>query len=175
MYLPGIITGTYIYFSVKKTVAGDEPKQDALDNVMYNLVLTEILYFVGYFWIIPFQNFSLFNLFAFWIVQDIYFYLVHLLFHRYLFQYHKQHHSSYGPFLSWYCHWSEHLFLNLGSVGIPFIMFPNPSWLFLLTICIEVYTSVNGHTIGSPHHKHHLDTTKRLGSIYIIDKLLGNY
>jgi hypothetical protein len=175
MYIPFLISLTYIYFAAIKTTADQIPKRHEFENVLQNLVITEMIYLLGRFWLLSFYEFSLLNFLAFSLVQDIYFYLVHYILHKYLYFIHKQHHSVYGPMHAWHCYWVEHIILNIGSVGIPFMLFPNPSWFLLLITIAEIYTSVNGHTNGSPHHKHHLDITKRLGSIYLIDRLMKSY
>lgn len=173
----------YLYISIKKSYGRDISKDVAdypiptwvqIINVLENLIITDAL-FVSSFWLLPFGSLSFTNLLMMFIVQDIYFYTIHKLFHVFAYKLHKLHHSIYGPFYAWHATVIEHITINLMSVGVPWYLFPNPSWLFVIICMMEIYTSVNGHTYGSPHNIHHVYQNKRLGSIYLVDRVLGTY
>lgn len=145
----------------------NELSPEVLAQIYSNLVLTELAYGLSRFFNIHKDEFDPFNLIYFFIIQDIYFYFVHKYLHKYSMHY--MHHTQFRPSCAWYADYREHLLLNVGSVGISYILFPNTNLVFHLIIYLQIYTSVNGHTRGSKHHKHHLNSNKRYGSIYLID------
>lgn len=180
MYIPFGLTFWYFYLSVKKLPNNSRgPNTLEFINVLRNVLITEILFLVTDWYIFPsifIESFSLLNIIGFFIIQDIYFYSIHKLLHILLFNsVHSLHHKHYAPYNAWYASLPDHLLLNVGSLGVPFYLFPNTRWLFMIIVFLEIYTSINGHTMNSPHHKHHLDYTKRLGSLYIIDRLMGSF
>lgn len=184
-YIPFLVTLLYAYFAVKKTHTPEEtsPPDDVLNNIIINLGITELIYLLG--WIYdPFTctsstnvcSLSFTRLVLFYIAQDIYFYIVHkYIFHKFLTRFHAVHHKFIVAYAAWYGHPLEHVLLNLGSIIIPFWMFPNPAWMLFVIIIQQIYTSVNGHTPNSPHSVHHNYSTKRFGSIYLVDRLFGSY
>lgn len=179
LYIPGIIFMTYFYVSVKKSDLPDDSPMlvDTINTVIFNVLTTELLYFIGYLYD-PFIYVSLSatNLILFFIAQDIYFYLVHkYVFHGPLWFMHHNHHLYITSYLAWYCNIVEHLLLNVGSVVFAFWLFPNTRWIFVLIICLQTYTSVNGHTTTSPHSVHHRFPNKRYGSIYLLDRMLNSF
>lgn len=148
----------------------NELSPEILAQIYSNLALTEVAYGLSRFFNIHKEEvdiFNLVNLIAFFIFQDIYFYTVHMYLHNYSIHY--MHHTQFRPSCAWYADYREHLLLNVGSVGVSYILFPNNIVIFHLIIYLQIYTSVNGHTRGSKHHKHHLNPNKRYGSIYFID------
>jgi hypothetical protein len=175
MYIPSLVTLWYLYLSVKKTDNDYVPNDLELLQVSVNLFITEILYYLVDACVYTYTDFNIFNLVMFFITQDIYFYTVHYLMHNYLYIFHNKHHTKYGPFYAWHTTSIDHVFLNLLSFGIPFYLFSNSSSVFIFLILLELYTSINGHTKKSKHSIHHKYTSRRLGSIYIIDKMLGTY
>ena len=175
MYIPLLITSLYLYVSVKKSDSSFTPSFSELWQVCINLLITELLYYVADSYIYTYINFSFTNLIMFFISQDIYFYFMHYLFHNHLYIFHIKHHTEYGPFYAWHATIPDHIFLNLFSFGIPFYLFNNSSLVFVLLVILQIYTSINGHTKKSPHSIHHKNVKKRLGSIYLVDRLLGTY
>jgi hypothetical protein len=176
MYIPLYISFLYIYISVRLQLNNYTVKNKEVRVVSRNILATELLWYVGHSYILTYlPSFSLLNLILFFIAQDIYFYSVHYLLHKYFYSIHATHHSIYGPFYAWYSTAIEHILLNLGSIAVPFILFPNSSLTFICIITLQMYTSINGHTDNSPHSKHHADTRKRLGSIYLVDRFMDSY
>lgn len=176
MYIPLYISLLYIYISVHLQSNNYAVKNKEVRIVAKNIIATELLWYLGYSYILTYlPSFSLLNLILFFITQDIYFYSVHYLLHKYFYRIHAMHHSIYGPFYAWYSTVTEHVLLNLGSIAVPFILFPNSSLTLIFIITLQMYTSINGHTENSPHSKHHADPKKRLGSIYLVDRFLDSY
>ncbi len=176
MYIPLLISVLYVYLSVRLSNVEFMATDNDIVKVFRNLLITEILFWLGDEYVLRYSDsFSVFNFIIFFVAQDIYFYFIHYLFHRLFYKYHADHHSLYAPFYAWYGSIYEHVLLNLLSIAIPFILFPNTQLVFVIIIVMQTYTSVNGHTDNSRHNKHHLDPKKRLGSIYLVDRLLGTY
>jgi len=119
---------------------------------------------------------SVFNLLVFYILQDLYFYTVHrFLFHGILWKFHAKHHKiKINPADAWNATLVEHICLNLGSVVVPWLLFPNCNTVLYLLVMQQVYTSVNGHKEKSPHSVHHR-YKKRYGSIYLFDRIFNTY
>jgi len=167
-----------VYIAVKKTELpnGDVPPMSVINKVFYNLILTEVFFFLAWLYDFPVGVFSFTNLVIFYIVQDIYFYLVHkFIFHGPLYFMHKRHHERLDAYAAWYASTIEHILLNIGSIAVPFWLFPNATLVFLVIILQQIYTSVDGHTLNSPHSVHHKDITRRFGSIYLLDRLFGSF
>jgi len=180
MYIPFVITILYFYTAVKKLNNTRGPTYEELYIIVRNLLVTEILFWYTDWYAFSdiFTNaFSIINLVMFFISQDIYFYGIHKILHfKYIFQtVHYIHHGHYATYNAWYAHILDHILLNLLSIGVPFAVFPNTRWVFMLIAFLEVYTSVNGHSKNSKHYNHHINHKHRLGSIYIIDRLMGSY
>ena len=175
MYIPLLITSWYLYVSVKKSDSSFAPSFSESLQVYINLLITELLYYLADSCIYTYINFSFINLIMVFIAQDIYFYFMHYLLHNHLYLFHIKHHTKYGPFYAWYSTIPDHIFLNLFSLGVPFYLFNNSSLVFVLLVILQIYTSINGHTDNSPHSIHHKNVKKRLGSIYLVDRLLGTY
>lgn len=180
MYILGFITFIYLYIAGKKFTQNEHviyelPTMMQIYRIIVNLLGTDAL--AAYtFWVSDiFTSFSFCNLVMFFVVQDFYFYAVHKLLHKFAYRIHKTHHETFGPILAWNASLIDHFLLNVGSLAIPFLLFPNTRFILLLLITLEIYTSVNGHTYNSYHHLHHNNPTKRLGSIYIFDRLFGSY
>lgn len=183
MYIPYLITLEYFLVSGWKQKVKVEPVDIFL--VVCNVVLTELAFEASKFLTLP-ESFNGWHLFSFFVLQDVYFYLVHYSLHHYNVGFHSIHHKRYGAFYAWYCHPFEQLLLNVGSVAIPFILVPNCRVVLLLIVVLQVYTSVNGHNcisvVGSNkqialelHGGHHLDSKKRFGSIYLMDRIFSTY
>jgi len=180
MYIPGFITALYLYIVAKKSSDGNDilyplPTMKQLYTVMINVLYTDLVAVYAFWFSDLFAGFSIFNLIMFFLIQDVYFYSVHRLLHKYAYWIHKAHHEIYGPFFAWHASIPDHILVNIMSVAVSFWLFPNTKLVLLFIITLEVYTSVNGHTFNSPHYKHHQDVTKRLGSQYLIDRFLGSY
>ena len=178
MYYYPIVTALYLLIASYKSHVHKKPhptKED-FENVMDNLITTEVLY-VAYSLFRPYvdyNNYSIVPFLGFYLVQDLYFYLVHkFLFHRMLYNLHKIHHSKFSPFHTWYCHILEHVVLNIGSFLIADLTIPLPDLLFPVIVAQQVYTSVNGHTPASPHSIHHEKYNVSFGNIWIFDLLFG--
>lgn len=178
-YFPGLITAIYAYFAVKKTDLQEyaAPATQVVENIIVNLTITEIIFMLGWlFEVLGSNTFSIMNLALFYIMQDIYFYCVHrFLFHGPLWRLHHIHHLFIDSHAAWYGHFLEHILLNLGSIVVPFYLFPNTSLVMFLVILQQIYTSVNGHTKSSPHSIHHSNRNRRFGSIYLLDRLTGTF
>lgn len=165
----------YWYFAVKYTA--DTPNNDIFTTVMTNVVLTEALFWSGLQYLDFSESFSLMRLLGFFLAQDLYFYASHRLFHSvpFLYVFHKVHHREYSPVCAWYSHPADHILINVMSVGVSFWLFPNPYWTLVLICIAQCRSSVTGHREGTPHKLHHLNVQKRLGSVYLFDRLLGSY
>lgn len=185
-YIPFLVTLLYAYFAVKKThltLEENPPPNDVLNNIIINLGITELIYL--FVWLYDpitctsssdMCSLSFTRLIMFYVMQDIYFYCVHkYIFHKFLARFHTVHHKFIVAYAAWYGHPLEHTLLNLGSIIIPFWIFPNPDWVLFIIIIQQIYTSVNGHTPNSPHSVHHNNLTKRFGSIYLVDRLLDTF
>lgn len=176
MYIPLYITILYLYFSVHLSSQSFVATNRQILKVSKNLFVTECLYCLGDIYVLRYlPSFSIINFILFILAQDVYFYFVHYIMHKYFYSIHALHHTIYAPFYAWYGSVYEHIFLNLGSIAIPFILFPNSSLIFLLIITLQTYTSVNGHTSDSPHSVHHVHPKRRLGSVYLIDRLMRTF
>jgi len=179
-YIPFIITIIYFYYAVKLSDLPDDSPvltDDLINKVMVNLLITELLYFIGWMYDpFTYTQLNIVYLVLFFVAQDIYFYSVHrFLFHGALYNLHSIHHNYINSYLAWYCSTLEHILLNVGSVVVAFWLFPNAEWLFTLLICLQTYTAVNGHTPNSPHSVHHRFSNKRYGSIYLVDRLMKSF
>lgn len=176
-YLPLLISSLYIYIAVKKTQLqpGDQlPPDNVLKNVTINLMMTEIIFLLGWLFdpVTCDCSVSFVKVFLFYIAQDAYYYCVHkYIFHKFLHQWHSIHHEYILSFATWYCHPLEHIFLNLGSIIIPFWIFNNPPWILAIIIIQQVYTSIAGYNRKSHNGIHNEYLTKRFGSIYLLDYL----
>jgi sterol desaturase/sphingolipid hydroxylase (fatty acid hydroxylase superfamily) len=193
MYFP--VTILYIYLANLKTECIDS--KDALksvgaggirvDNVpgitidgvilvLKNLLITELAFlFISAYYVFP-NEMNYFNILFMMLTQDVYFYTTHRLFHtKYLYKYHKTHHTGLHPLYAWHAEHIDHIIVNLGSIAVPFMIFPNPGYILTLIALLEIYTSVNGHTGKTVHTEHHTDSNKRYGSLYILDRILGTY
>lgn len=161
----------YFIISIIKS-NGKAPDTKSYENVFINIMITELLYmvFTSYY---TFGSFSFINLGCFLIFQDLYYYSIHRLAHCY--GTHMHHDAQFHPFNAWYENWLFHIILNLGSIGISFFLFPNSYITFMAIVIVQTYTSINGHTDNSKHNKHHLNPSKRFGSIYLFDYLLDSY
>jgi sterol desaturase/sphingolipid hydroxylase (fatty acid hydroxylase superfamily) len=165
----------YAILSVHKQVNWTDFYFKELSIIFVNLLITEILNEIVCRWFIFPTYLSIINLILLFLFQDVYFYTVHYIMHKYFYSYHQLHHEYFGAVYAWMGHPLEHVILNIGSFGIPFLLFPNPYYVYLLLICQQIYTSINGHTDDSPHHRHHRNPTKRYGSIYIVDTLMDTF
>jgi sterol desaturase/sphingolipid hydroxylase (fatty acid hydroxylase superfamily) len=183
-YVPFLVTLLYTYFAVKKTqlaVEESSPPSNVLNSVVVNLAITEVIYLFGWFYDpltcdSPSCSLSFSRIILFYVMQDIYFYFIHrYIFHKWLTDFHAVHHQFIIAYAAWYGHPLEHILLNIGSIIIPFWIFPNPAWVLFIIIIQQIYTSVNGHTPNSPHSVHHNCPTKRFGSIYLVDRLLDTF
>jgi sterol desaturase/sphingolipid hydroxylase (fatty acid hydroxylase superfamily) len=175
MYIPFLVTISYLYLAGKKQI---EPIDiDAASLVFYNLFQIELIYFLTWlFYIFPDEyNFINFGLII--ILQDVWFFTTHKLAHvvKPIYAIHSIHHKYFGAFYAFHAHKLDHLIINIGSIAVPFFIFPINSNLLNVMMLIQIYIGVNTHTINAPHHIHHLNVTKRLGTFYIMDKLFGSY
>lgn len=166
---------SYLYYALKCTQT--EPDNQLLLIVLVNVLIAEVFFWIGYHYITFSESFSVLNLVGFVILQDAWFYATHRMLHSnsFLYQFHKLHHTVYSPVYAWLAHPIDHIVVNLGSVAVPFMICDNPYWVLVLLCALECHTSVTGHADGTPHHTHHKNVTKRLGSIYLFDRLLGSY
>ena len=178
MYYFPIVTALYLLIASYKSYIRNMrlPTQDDFENVMNNLITTELLY-TAYSLVRPivdYNNYSLISFVGFYLIQDLYFYLVHkFVFHKWYYNLHKIHHSKFSPFHTWYCHIIEHILLNIGSFAVADLILPLPDILFPIIVAQQVYTSVNGHTPFSPHSAHHANHNVRFGNLWIFDILFG--
>lgn len=169
------ISLSYLYFGIRHTK--ETPDKNLIAWVLVNILIAELFFWLGYLYLPFTESFSLLNLIALFITQDIWFFITHTMFHAVpsLYKYHKIHHSGYLPIYAWLAHPVDHIVIHLGSIGVPFIVFPNPFWVLLSVCIIQCWSSVTGHAENSPHHIHHKDVTRRLGSIYLLDRWFGSY
>ena len=178
MYYFPIITALYFAIASYKAYVRKlpHPTKDEFTNIMDNLITMEVIY-TAYSLVRPIvdcTNYSVIPFIGFYLAQDLYFYTVHkFIFHRSLYKLHKIHHSIFSPFHTWYCHIIEHVMLNIGSFAFADLMCPLPDVLFPLVVAQQVYTSINGHTISSPHAIHHKKFNEQYGNIWIFDILFG--
>jgi len=173
MYIPGLITISYLYNSNPCELPCD--KHSAI-NIFINILIAECLY-ASTTIVKPYTNFNIKNIILFLILQDIWFYTFHKLFHSIpiLYRIHKLHHSKFGPFFTWYIDWREHVLINIGSFTIPWLLFPNNPIVLVSLIIIQIYSAVDGHKEKSQHEIHHLFNNRRYGSIYLLDRIFGTY
>lgn len=165
----------YSFYALKYTKV--DPEGELLFRVLINVLIAELLFWSGTSVMTFPDEFSGWNLVYFLLAQDVWMYTIHRMFHKipYLYQFHRLHHSEYAPVYAWLAHPIDHIFINLASVGIPFMLFSNPYWTMVLLCMAQCRSSVTGHDNGTPHHMHHRDHTKQLGSIYLLDRILGSY
>jgi sterol desaturase/sphingolipid hydroxylase (fatty acid hydroxylase superfamily) len=123
------------------------------------------------------------------ITGDIYFYTLHRLMHtRYLWPYHKLHHSdSVSVSKSLDGSVLEHLLCNLGSFIIGFYILLQLNVIInMYVVCIWIsFATINtcgSHSSGCApydsgvHRLHHLKLTRNYGTgFYIMDRLVGSY
>lgn len=166
---------TYAYFSLRNTKV--DPDSYLLLRVALNVLISELLFWVASYTFTFAESFGFWNLVGFFILQDLWFYVTHIMFHHvpYLYQFHKIHHSAYSPVFAWLAHPVDHLVVNLGSFAVAFMTFGNPYWVFVFLSVLESWSSVSGHDEGTPHHIHHKGSSQRYGSIYLFDRLFGSY
>ncbi len=177
MYFPFIITISYMYWAVKHTgTSYHNPTDQEFACVLVNTIISDLIYSYAYFFCDIFaDSFSFWRFIGFILAQDVYFYTVHKLFHKYAIDWHSKHHKYFSPFNAWHEHPVSHILINLGSVAVPFWLFNNPSWVLFCIVCAQTFSSVTGHRIDTPHYVHHLDSNKRLGSIYLVDRFFRSY
>lgn len=165
----------YWYFALRHTE--QIPKPDVLLTVLVNVLFTEALFWTGLQYLDFNKSFSIWRLLGFLLAQDLYFYASHRLFHSvpFLYVFHKVHHQEYSPVCAWHSHLVDHMLINVASVAVSFWLFPNPYWTLVLICIAQCRSSVTGHRDGTPHQLHHLNVQKRLGSVYLFDRLIGSY
>lgn len=165
----------YSYYALLRTKT--EPDNHLLFRVLINIFIAEMLFWLGTYTLTFSESFSVMRLIGFFIIQDLWFYSTHIIFHHvpYLYQFHKIHHSAYAPVYAWLAHPVDHIVIHLGSVAVPFMICNNPYWVLCLLCISQCRSSVTGHDENTPHHVHHIDMTKQMGSIYLFDRMFGSY
>lgn len=145
--------------------------------VSFNMLLIDLLYF--YNPIIVSNNIitDFINIILIILSQDIYFYTSHKICHLYFFKsIHYIHHSKFDAIYAFYAHPIDHIFVNMFSVVLPYLLFPISNYALTLMVAVQLYGAVSSHSQDLEHqHKlHHLNYTKNLGTIYIIDYMIDH-
>ena len=168
------VTIWYLYLSNQLTKSTKQIDLEGTVLVIKNVVIADLL-FLAMLTLYNFGEFNLLNIIWLLLAQEVWFYTTHRIAHKYFYEHHKIHHGILHPLYAWKACHAEHLIVNLGSFGVPFLMFPNNIYVFCGLVALQIYTSINGHTGNTEHALHHYDMTKRFGSIYILDRLFGSY
>lgn len=174
LYIPGLIFCWYMYLATR---VQKSPPDYVAGNIICNLLLSELVWYLGS--ALEPVPFSIWNLFGFYLVQSVYFYVVHrwVMHSPAGLHVHAKHHEILAGYAAWYAHPAEHLFLNLGSVAVAFAIFRNSSLALLMLIIGLIYNGVRSHASGSNHAAHHANPKVRygLGGFYELDRLFGTY
>ncbi len=129
---------------------------------------------------------SLFHIIAMVLLQDLFFYINHLIMHRNKFLYKNVHalHHQYRESIAiatHHVHWVEHIIGNLFPVFIGvMILMPHP-WVIMFWIVLIVINALHNHSgfafpylSYSVHHDwHHYFVNSSYSSIGLCDKIFG--
>jgi sterol desaturase/sphingolipid hydroxylase (fatty acid hydroxylase superfamily) len=171
------------------------PSKEVLCNVLTNQILgTLTFYFFNLNTINkPIENINLYEIFIIIIdmiilsiIQSIYFYIMHRLFHtKFLYKHiHYIHHKNYItiPYTAVNCDIIEHVLINIMSVLIGTKLWLCHQNSVIIWVWLSTYSSVNTHSNiirqNNPvrHDFHHLLKNVNYGSGYeFMDKLFGTY
>jgi sterol desaturase/sphingolipid hydroxylase (fatty acid hydroxylase superfamily) len=188
---------TVAYTSTKETLKPSVSFHKTLPIILFNQFVTTICFISPFLnnyplkWTSMISNYSsyilmgMITLFLQMFVLNIYFAITHYACHKikYLFKYiHYLHHGlviTHGAG-SIYCHPFEHMFVNLGSVLLPILLFKTDVFWSSILIAYVSYETVIGHTsyvnkIKSRHHLHHKYFNVNFDNTpYLIDKWIFN-
>lgn len=154
--------------------------------IFRNITITEII-LEGWLWFIgDKQSYEIWKIITGFLltglIHETSLYIVHRFVHETsLYRWHHMHHSKFGPLAAWYCSAVEHIFINMGTVALGFLICWNLG-IYIGAIQTQlfaiygVYSSVNGHNFGSRHELHHLNSKVRFSDgTFILDKIFGTY
>ena len=123
-------------------------------------------------------------LYLYYIIHCIWFYFIHRLMHTRLLwnTVHKIHHQiiDTNPYTALYCHFIEHLVLNLMSVFIGPIIFPSTQIALKIWFHMTTLSTINAHNSISrikkqTHDIHHMFYKYNFGTGVVLDKLFNAY
>ena len=124
---------------------------------------------------------NIINIFNIFILQDVYTYFIHLLFHRnkFLYKYvHSTHHVLYDAFYTFHSNPVDHILMNIFSLAVPAYLAPVNKYVLETIICYQIYSAINGHTEDSEtqrHQEHHINPKKKLGSLYLVEYIIDRF
>ena len=171
------------------------PSKEVLFNVLTNQIFGSLFFYFFNLYAInkPIDNINLFEISVILIdililslIQSIYFYILHRLFHtKFLYKHiHYLHHKNYitVPYSAMNCDIIEHIFINIMSVLIGTKLWLCHQNSVIIWVWLSTYSSVNTHSNiirqDKPvkHDLHHLFKNVNYGSGYkFMDKLFGTY
>lgn len=170
MYLPFLIFFTYIYSAVKncRSAADFSPSPHVLICPLLNILLTEICYYMFCSYVYASGNFSFLSIVIYLILQDAYRYVVHKGLHKY-FDGHSDDCLD-SDFAAWNQDLTTHVFLNIGSIFVPFFLVNIAIEMngYLLPIFIIIYISM---TSNKANIQKHLNNNENYGTLCIFDNL----
>ena len=126
---------------------------------------------------------SILNIPLYIVLVDCLFYFIHKILHKVpcLYKYHKQHHSTKlvvapnGLDADIY----EHIFLNIGSIFIPYIILGFSNSFMVIYVCYASFSAASSHSgykHSIRHNLHHQYTNVNYGTgFYIMDRLFGTF
>ena len=187
MYNPLYISILYIYTSeyfINNIINNDHMQYDVIVIVVKNLLLTELIYALLYLYttlLCNEQQFiftEIFNVIIFIIIQDLWFYTWHRLFHvnTYLQSIHKIHHKLFTPFTAWHVRPLEHLIINIGSVIVPLLYVPIGQYTLFVIITLSIIGDTYSYSCrNSSNFIHFIIPDKRFSTIGICDYICNTY
>jgi sterol desaturase/sphingolipid hydroxylase (fatty acid hydroxylase superfamily) len=113
------------------------------------------------------------------VLTDIFFYLLHRLFHcRYLYRFHAHHHTWHSPegFAAFDAHPAEHVFINVLPVLAATIVTQCDWYMLCVWIVFVSVSSVEAHTVDGNHTVHHRRRNVNYGvGLMLMDRVLGTW
>lgn len=115
------------------------------------------------------------------VVSDLWVYITHRVFHRYLYKYHKMHHLYTEPhdLAAFYVHPLEFVITNYLSMMIPLVLISHQEFMWLETafVAFDIIMShtKSEHPSSTYHSLHHLYNNCNYGSLHIADFLFDTY
>ena len=175
-YFPGFITVLYAYWAYHLSELKDDmvPEKKVVNVVLVNIGLAELVFLLSWWFdVFTMGTFGFGQLVLFYIVQDVYFYIVHkFIFHKLLYSVHSRSHDYFKPYAAWYCHPIEHLVLNIGSIAASFWLFPTSPLVLWFIMVQQIYMSMTKHRPNSLYYMHHINGNCRFGSFYLTDEIV---
>jgi sterol desaturase/sphingolipid hydroxylase (fatty acid hydroxylase superfamily) len=160
---------------------------EILSNVVLNqsVFTYPVLYNVFHLTYRTNNNNMLFCFAWYYFSQCVYFYFLHRLFHLPFFwkNYHRVHHKIREPLphAAFYCHWLEHVGINIASVLIGPLTLPHSyyvsiTWgLITITNAIWAHAGQLDHCLQNEHEIHHKHYTCNYGTGKWMDKIFGTF